>query len=67
MGEDHPVTVFFFCSHLFAPSLRSEREAQSIRSFLANGSNEETQRVYFNWKYCWHHLTNFGSTVNGTA
>ena len=67
MGEDHPVTVFFFCSHLFAPSPRSERVAQSIRRFTANGSNEETQRVYFNWKYRWHHLTNFGYAVNGTA
>ena len=27
-------------------------------------SKEQTQRVYFNWKYRWYHLTNFGSTVN---
>ena len=33
--------------------------------FTANDSKEQTQRVYFNWKYRWYHLTNFGSTVNG--
>ena len=63
-GETTP-SLFFFSAHI---SLRrSERVAQSIRSFMANGSNKETQRVFFNWKYRWHHLTNFGSIVNGTA
>ena len=33
--------------------------------FTANDSKEKSQRVYFNWKYRWYHLTNFGSTVNG--
>ena len=47
--------------------LYQEQSPSVFRYFMANGSNEETQRVYFIWKYRWHRLTNFGSTVNGTA
>ena len=29
-----------------------------------NGTSEETQRVNFNWKYHWHHLT-ISDTLSG--